>query len=204
MFSEAFTKLEIEEVAEIIDHVNAQAEGSLFDPLETTVLSVSVPFYPGYRFLDIADHASHPPLQRYALNKGKDFVLLNWSYKPIYDLNEQAPIKLDERNVLDYVRFFFSHVKGRHGRFKVIEGMDGIEWKDDLNIETRKSYGQMIAPMKIEEKTKEGIFKIKAMMMLKETLFKVDVYVEPNGRVTLSEHEVLVEEMPVLDEIFTQ
>lgn len=204
MFPEAFTKLDLNEVADIVDQINSIVDGSTFDPLETTVLAVNASYYPGYRFLDIADHSTHPPLQQFALQKGTDYVLMNWSFKPIYDLNERAPIKLDEKNVLDYVRFFFAHVKGRHGRFKIIEGLDTIEWRDEVSLEQKKAYGVMVTPMKIEEKNKEGVFKIKALMMLKETLFKVDVFVEPNGRVTLTEHEILVEELPILDEIFAQ
>ncbi len=202
MFPEAFTKLDIDDVAVIIDAVNSQSEGSLFDPLETTVLAVSVPFYKGYRFLDIADHATTPPLQRYVLNKGDDYIVLNWSYKPIYDLNERAPIALDAKNILDYIRFFFGHVRGRHGRFKITEGMDSIAWKVDPTVEQRKSLSAKIAPMKLEEKAKTGVFKVNAAMMLKETLFKVDVYVEPNGRVMLSDHEILIEELPVVDDVF--
>jgi hypothetical protein len=204
MFTEAFTKLELDEIADILDRVNNQVEGSIFDPLETTILSVNVPYYAGYRYLDISDHATKPPLQRSVLQKGDSFVILNWSYKPIYELNELAPIALDEKNILDYVRFFFGHVKGRHGKFRICENLDVFEWKDEPSLDIRKSVGSWVTPMKLIEKSNAGIYKIAAIMLLKDTLFKVDVYVESNGRVTLSDHEILLEEVPVLDEVFSQ
>jgi hypothetical protein len=204
MFKEAFKKLEMEEVAAIVDQVNKQVDGSLFDPLETTVLSFDLSFYPGYRFLDISDHATNPPLQRYVLHKDENYTLLDWTYRPIYKTNEQAPISLNPSNVLDYVRFFFSNVRGRHGRFHIIESLENINWKEEPSPSERKSYGKLIAPMKIVDKLKHGVFKLEARMMLKATLFKADIYVEPNGKAVLANHDILQENMPVLDHVTGQ
>ncbi|MCB1592765.1 MAG: hypothetical protein KDI90_09970 [Alphaproteobacteria bacterium] len=199
MFQEAFKKLELEEVAMIVDQVNKQVEGSLFDPLETTILSIELPFYPGYRFLDIADHATNPPLQRYALERDKAFTLMDWTYRPIYAVNEKAPLTLDQENVLEYVRFFFSHVRGRHGRFILAESLESINWKEEPSPAERKSLGKMVDPLKVLEKLRNGVFKLEARMMLKDTLFKTDIYIEPNGKIVMGAHEILLEKMPVLD-----
>lgn len=199
MFHEAFKKLEVEEVAAITDQVNRLVDGTLFDPLETTILAIQLPFYPGYRFLDIADHATNPPLQRYALERDSTYTLLDWTYRPIYAVNEKAPLTLDQENVLEYVRFFFSHVRGRHGRFVVAESLENIQWKEEPSPAERKSLGKLVEPLKIVEKLKHGVFKLEAKMMLKDTLFKADIYVEPNGKVVMGNHDILLEKMPVLD-----
>lgn len=204
MFQDAYKKLDIDETASVLDSVNAMVEGSLFDPLETTILAIELPFYPGYRFLDISDHATSPPLQRFVFQKDDRFVMMDWTYKPIYQLNQDAPVHLDEKNVLDYVRFFFSHVKGRHGRFVICESFENLNWKEEPPQEARRTFSEMIRPMAIEEKRPDGVFRIDARMLLKDALFKCDVYVEPSGRVTLSDHEVLIENMPVLDHVFGQ
>lgn len=201
MFQEAFTKLNIEEIASILDHINKKVEGSLFDPLDTTILAISLPFYPGYRFLDISDHATNPPLRRYAFQKDNDFTILDWSYKPIYELNKKAPIILDSKSVIEYIRFFFSFVKGRHGRFILCESLENINWKEEPPIASRKSLGKMMEPLKIIEKLKNGTFKLEARMMLKDALFKAEIYVDSTGKVTLENHEILIEGMPVLDQV---
>lgn len=206
MFDEAFTKLEIDEIASVLDVLNKQVEGSIFDPLETTILAVDVPFYKGYRFLSVADHATNPPLQRFVFQKNDthDFTVIDWTYKTIYDLNKIAPIALDEKNVLEYVRFFFLHVKGRHGRFIICESADNVQWKDEPPEEVRKKLNKTMQPMEIKEKRKDDVYAIKAFMMLKDALFNVDIYVEPNGRVTMSDHEIIIEDVPVLDSVFGQ
>lgn len=206
MFDESYTKLDLNEVAVIIDEVNKQVDGSIFDPLETTILAIDVPFYPNYRFLDIADHATNPPLKRYAFQKKGtlDFVLLDWTYKTIYALNLEAPIVLNEGNVFEYIRFFFSHVKGRHGRFIICESADNIQWKDEPPAEIRKSLNQALEPLKIVEKRKDGVYHITGCMMLKDAMFKAEIYVEPNGRVTMTDHQILVENVPVVDSVTGQ
>ena len=206
MFDEAFIKLEIDEIASLLDVLNKQIEGSTFDPLETTILAVDVPFYAEYRFLSVADHATNPPLQRFVFQKNDthDFTVIDWTYKTIYDLNKVAPIALDDKNVLEYVRFFFAHVKGRHGRFIICESADNVQWKDEPPEEVRKKLNKTMQPLEIKEKRKDGVYAIKAFMMLKDALFNVDIYVEPNGRVTMSDHEIMIEDVPVLDSAFGQ
>lgn len=201
MFDEAYTKLDIEEVAPIIDVLNNKVDGSIFDALETTILAINVPFYPGFRFLDVADHATNPPLQRFVFQKEGtfEFIVLNWSYKTIYELNTAAPIALSDENVIEYVRFYFSHVKGRHGRFIVCETADHIQWKEEPSQEIKKPLNDILSPLKIYEKRKDGVYIINAFMMLKDALFTVQVYVEPSGKVTMSDHEILMENIPVLD-----
>ncbi|MGH1374987.1 MAG: hypothetical protein ACRBCK_01455 [Alphaproteobacteria bacterium] len=206
MFDEAFTKLDINEIASILDTVNQNVEGSIFDPLETTVMAIDVPFYPNYRFLNIADHATNPPLQRFVFQKNDtlDFTIIDWMHKTIYELNSEAPVQLDDNNIIEYVRFFFSYVKGRHGRFNICESADNIQWKEEPNAEVRKALNQTLKPLNKTDKSKTGIYTIAGFMMLKDTLFSVNIYVEPNGTVSMADHEIIIEGVPVLDPTFGQ
>lgn len=204
MFQEAFTKLEVEETAIILDEVNPKLEGTPFDPLGTTVLAHDLPFYPGFRILDIADHSISPPLHRYVLYKPGQPVVLDFTNEPIYQLNRALPIKLDDNNVTDYVRFFFSYVRGRHGRFIVTESVDDIKWKDEPPPAARKAIGKMLEPVQIKEKLGGGIYHLIARVMFRDALFKTNVHVVPNGDVALSDEELLIEDMPVQDDTFGQ
>ncbi len=206
MFDESYTKLELNEVASIIDALNKQIQGSIFDPLETTIMAIDVPFYEGYRFLDVADHATNPPLQRFVFQKKdtQEFTVIDWDFGTIYGLNHDAPIKLTDENILEYVRFFFLHVKGRHGRFILCETADHVQWKDEPPAEVRKALNDALNPLELKEKRKDGIYVLKAFMMLKDALFTVDIFVDQVGEVTMSDHEILIEDVPVLDSVFGQ
>ena len=201
MFDEAFEKLDVNAVAIILDDVNKKIDGSIFDALETTILSIEVPFYPGYNFLHIADHATNPPLERYVFQKkdSRDFTVIDWNYKTIQKLNQDVPIDLNDENIFEYIRFYFQFVKMRYGRFTICESADNIKWKDEPSSEIKQALNQTLKPLQINEKRKDGVYKINSFMMMKDILFNVDIYVEPNGRVTMADQEVIIENVPVLD-----
>lgn len=204
MFQEAFVKLELEDVATILDSVNPLLEGSEFDPVKATILSHDIDFYPGYKLFEISDQTLSPAHTRCVVYKNDNVVVLDWSNKPIYDLNANIPIQLNDENVCDYAIFFFTYVRGNHGRFIVVQNVDDIDWKEEPPPAARKAISEMLEPVSIVGKTPQGIYQLRARVVFKDSLFKTDIYVEPNGQVTLSEEELLVEDMPILDDTFGQ
>lgn len=204
MFQEAFEKLELAEVATILDQTGPLFEGIHFDPVETIVMAVNVPFYPGYRLMDVADYSAMPPTRRYMIYSNKTAAVLNFTNQPIYHLNAAVPIRLDESTVTDYVRFFFSFVRGRHGRFIICENIDDIHWKEDPPPAARKAIGKMIIPVTVKSRAGDGAFHLEATMVFKDSLFKSNIAVKADGTVTLGDEELLIEDMPVLDDTFGQ
>ena len=204
MYQEAFKKLELEDVAKILDTYNPMFEGSLFDALETTIMAQEIPFYPGLRYLDIADYSCVPPIRRFVIDGPDTNVVLDWSNAPIYELNNKVPIRLDEETVTDYVRFFFNHVRGQNGRFLITESVDDIRWRDDPPPAARKTIGEMLLPLIIADAKSDGGFFMTITVMFKDSLFQCDVDIDPTGHITLKNEKLLVEDMPVLDDAFGQ
>lgn len=205
MFQESFTKLDIEDVAPVLEEVNPKLDGIPLDALNTTILAYDMPFYPGYRLLDISDHAISPPLKRFVIHKPGDVVILNWTNDPVYDLNHRLPIRLSDENVAEYVRFFFSYIRGRHGRFIVVEGVDDIKWKEEPPPAARKAIGKMLDLVHVKQRSDDGKnYILEARVMFKDSLFKTDVMVNAQGDVVLTNEELLVEDMPVQDDTFGQ
>lgn len=204
MYKEAFTKLELAEVATVLDRLNPEFGGIVFDPLETTVMALDIPFYPGFRLLDIADYSQQPPRRRFAVYSPSRHFLINFSNEPIYAFNRELPIALDENNAADYARFFFNHVRGRHGRFIIVESVDDINWKNDPPIAARRAISKMIEPVMLEKVDEKGNYHLRACMIFKDSLFRSKVKIKPDGLVSLSDEELLVEDIPVLDDTLGQ
>ncbi|MCC7305051.1 MAG: hypothetical protein IT558_02205 [Alphaproteobacteria bacterium] len=204
MYQETFEKLDLADAATVLDRVNPRLDGVQFDPIQATVLAADIPFYPGFRLLDIADYTAMPPMRRFALCSPSEIAVLTFSNEPIYALNRKIPVKLSEGNIADYVRFFFTYVRGKHGRFIISESIDDIHWKEDPPPQARKAIGKMILPVTFVERDAAGIFHLVATMMFKDSLFKSKIQVRPDGLVSLSDEELLVEDMPVLDDTFGQ
>jgi len=205
MFQEAFEKLELEDVAMILEALNPALDGTEFDPIETTILALNLPFYKGYQILDVADNTEMPPRRRFAVYKKPDEIhVLNFTNEPIYALNEAVPIKLSEKNIDDYVRFFFTYVRGKHGRFILAENVDDIQWKEDPPPSARKAIGNMVMPVTLIGQDSDGTYNLQATMTFKNSLFKSDIDVKSNGQISLKNEELLVDDMPVMDDRFGQ
>ncbi|HRQ61583.1 MAG TPA: hypothetical protein PLO23_08765 [Alphaproteobacteria bacterium] len=206
MFAEQFKKLELDDTATILDLVSPHLDVSPLDPLQTIVLGVALPFYKGYQFLDISDYGQVPALRFFVLYNAKtgDAIKLNWTNEPIYALNKKLPIALSEKNVTDYVRFFLSYVRGKHGRFIPVENVDDIAWREDPPPAARRAISKMITPITLETHEKGGDYKLKACMMFRDSLFKADISVKSDGAVHISGEELLIEDMPVLDDVLGQ
>lgn len=203
MFAEQFKKYEAPDVAAILDVVNPRLDLAPLDAAQTVVLGVKLPFYKGYHFLDVSDYGQVPAARVFALYnpKTKDAVVLNWTNEPIYKLNAAAPITLTEKTVVDYVRFFLSYVRGKHGRFIPVENVDDVSWREDPPPAARRAISKMIAPVTLEEHEKGGFYKLKACMMFRDSLFRADITVTPDGHVAITNEELLIEDMPVLDDV---
>lgn len=202
--ADQFVKLDLLECETVLEEINPALKGSHFHPATVTILANEPSFYPGYRFLDLADYETVPNIRKFVLYKPGHVVVLNWTNEPIYVLNEKAPIHLDETTVADYVRFFFTYVRGRHGRFIITESVEDVMWRDEPPPAARKAIGKMLEPLHIVERGPVGDFKLVARMMFKDSLFKTTVNVQANGLVNLSDEELLIEDMPVLDDTFGQ
>lgn len=204
MYQDAFTKLEQKEVAALLETFNPLFEGSKFTPAETTIMAQNTPFYPGLRYLDIADYACVPPMHRFVIEGPDKAVILNWSNEPIYQLNQSHPLELNEETVCDYVRFFFSHVRGKNGRFLIVESIDDIRWKEDPPPTARKSIGKMLLPLTMTPKATDGSYTLPVTVMFKDSLFQCNVQVLADGTINMDNEELLIEDMPVLDDAFGQ
>ena len=92
-------------------------------------------------------------------------------------------------------------MKGRHGRFLLVENVDDISWKEEPPPSARSAIGKMLSPIEILGQ-EGGIYHLTAKMIFKDSLFKSDIYIDAHGTVTLKDEELLIEDMHVLDDIF--
>lgn len=201
MFDEAHEKLEINEISAILSIVNHKVDGSIFDLMETTILAVELPFYPDWRFLHIADHATNPPLERYVFQKAgtEEFIIHNWDISTISAMNKQAAVQINDHTIFEYLRFYYHFVRGRYGKFIVAESVDHFKWKEFPPQEYREKLAQVIKPLQIREKSNTGVYGIDAFMILKDVLYFVDVRVDRAGKVVHQSTDVLIQNMPIID-----
>lgn len=199
--NEDWQKLDAEKAARILVEVNPHLTPVPFSEHNSTVRTQKLSFWRGYEFLELTDMSTVPPARKYAIYKAGDVQVLDWTNAPFYDTNEKAPIHLDQRSVIDYVKFFFNYVRGRHGRFLLIETIDDIRWQIEPPAQGRKVMQEMLEPVTVESRSDDGAFVLRAFMVFKDSLFLTKIHVRPEGLITMSDEELKIEGMPVQQDV---
>ena len=206
MFSDAYTTIEDGQAVPLIEKLNEKLDGSAFDAHKVRVISHSLPFYNGYFLYEVSDFESEPTrVISFIAKEGEpDLFVLDGTNEPLYALNKAVPIFLNTEVAPIYARFFFYYVRGRFGRFNIIDNVDEINWREEPSPAGRKALSKMINPMVLDNEDKAGTYHLRASIIFKDSLFASDVSVEENGTVSLNNQEMLVEDIPVLDDSFGQ
>lgn len=206
MFQDTYVKLDALETETALEKINATISDTRFSPASTIILTRELPFYPGYRFLDVADHAHLPHNRRFLLQSDTEIIVLDYTNTPVYALNARLPINLNDASAADYARFFFSFVRGRHGRFLIVESIEDIPWRDDPPPSARKALAKMLHPLDDAAVKPRDPYRWawRAQVLFRDTLFQGDIYITPDGTVDLKDIEMLLEDLPVLDDTLGQ
>lgn len=110
--------------------------------------------------------------------KDRDLFRLNGVARPIYAANEMAPLRLDEGNVLDYLRFFCRFIEAEEGRFLIVENVDGPGMPKDLDDQTRAAFKEFIRPAAYQRKNEQGHFVCRANVLYDKQLTLCDFIID--------------------------
>lgn len=153
-------------------------------------------FYKNHKLIEVEDYSVTPSKQWFFVH-GRERALLDFNYKSIVELNKKIPINLNDDNVIEYVKFYFSLVQGRHGRFIIVDRFEDIRWNSIPTLKDKQAMEKLVKPLRIIEKTDKGVFHLKATMFLKDAAFTSDVYVLPDGSIRMGNHANLHENLDV-------
>lgn len=203
MIYDAFKPMPPQQAQDFLTQVAPLMDGDPFGGAVPRVLTRDLPFYAGYELVEAVNQSIYPPVMRaFVRNKAdKQVTLLNWTNEPVYHLNAAVPIALSDDTALAYARFFFTYIKGKHGRFLLVDSPDDIEWKDEPPPAGRKALARMIDPLALINKEADGTRILTGSMIFKDSLFAAKIKITPDGQVTLFDEELLVEDIPVRDDV---
>lgn len=199
-----YRQLNKRETSSVLAAINPSIDIADFEAETCVIYAQKLDFYPGYQLLDMNSRNSDPAKRIFVIYyDDHHFEVLDWSNAPIYRLNDNASVQLDEDNIHDYVRLFFAMVRGRKGRFHIIESVEDLDWKDDPPPSTRKAISNMLMPLTLIQvnHSRDGeAFHLRAVFNHRDMLFQSDIHVTIYGRVRMDSEDILIENLPVFDE----
>jgi len=206
MFQEVYEKLENKQKSEILNFIAGSLGTESLDEQNSTVIRCPIDFYPAHFLYEVSDNKTMPPMSRFYVidEENKDFQALEYSSERIYSVNDALGIYLTIDNVKEYIKFFFKFARGCHGRFVILDNVDDIHWQEEPPLAARRAISSMITPIEILQIKDNNSFECAACFVFKDSLVKAKIKVHQNGQVEISEEEILVEDMPIIDDSFGQ
>lgn len=131
----------------------------------------------------------------YLTDKGTLFRL-NGTSPPIHEVNAKAPIKVNENNVLEYLRFFCFFVRGEAGPFYIAESMDDPNMPKDMDDTTRSVIEGTIREASFEGMNDQGHFLCDAVVFYSNALFIANFAVQPSGMIEMLDDEPIAADLP--------
>lgn len=166
-------------------------------PADTRVHWRLLPFYETVALI----HVSNPALEArntrlcYLTDQG-NLYRLNGTSPPIHEVNAKGPIKLNERNVLDYLRFFCFFVRGEEGPFYIAESADD-PLLPQMSDETAASVvSGTVRPATFEGMNEQRHFLCEAVISYSNAIFIANFAVQPTGMVEMLDDEPIAADLP--------
>jgi hypothetical protein len=168
-------------------------------PATATVEWCQLPFYNTIALVRINDTAWPPGTGPFwFLAKQGRMFLLDGSSAPIHDANEADPVKVNEANALDYLRFFCYFVHGDEGPFLIVENIDHPALdKAKIDDAKRKVIEDALRPAAFEGKTEAGAYEASAMVLYGNALFSARFSMTENGMIEMIDDEPVAADLPV-------
>jgi hypothetical protein len=125
-----------------------------------------------------------------------DLLRLNGRSEPVYEVASQAPIRISEDNVLDYLSFFCFFVRGPDGPFLIVEGMDNPYLPRNMDGATREVLSEVVQPARHSGTDERGCFLCDATVFYSNGIFSAQFAVHPGGPVEMLDDQPLAGELP--------
>lgn len=136
-------------------------------------------------------------ITKFVLFNNNEIYLLDTTNRPIYSISEKE-FTLSKSTVLNYLIFFFDSVLGPHGKFYIPLSKQDIPYKKDIEIRDlmKKLISVKIVPPHIVYIDEDQII-LKGCTFFQNTLFKCEFNVTKTGVCTITNEELILEDLPI-------
>ncbi|PCJ97034.1 MAG: hypothetical protein COA45_10460 [Zetaproteobacteria bacterium] len=182
--------VEGEELAGFLDQIVTIDGKYRTSPSSTQVAWRTLPFYDSVALIRVQDpNWVNKKMTIYYLTDQGNLFRLNGTSPPIHEVNSKAPVKINEDNVLDYLRFFCFFVRGDEGPFYVAEDMSDANLPQDMDATTKSVIEGTIRPASYEGMNDQGHFLCDAVVFYSNALFIANFSVQPGGMIEMLNDE---------------
>jgi hypothetical protein len=191
-----------DELAGFLEQINP-IDGKYKVSAETTEVHWRMlPFYDSVALIRVRDpNWVNRKLNIYYLTDQGNLFRLNGTSPPIHEVNAKAPIKITEKNVLEYLRFFCFFVRGEEGPFYIAESMADTNMPAEMDETTRSVVEGTVRPASFAGMNDQGYYLCDAVVFYSNALFIANFAVQPTGMIEMLDDEPIAADLPVKVEV---
>lgn len=185
-------RLDRENTIKIIESVKSAGEAGLFSLATSEVKKARLPFYENIGLFKLTNFASLPSFTFEYLGDGAHFQYLDGTELPIYTTNDKATFELNERSVLDYLEFFFSHVAFEDEEMAFISNPHDNPLLDSLGFDSADAVISNHKPPIVSYDAGFDKHTVEADLYADGMLIRATIEVTSSGRVSIIDRKMIV------------
>ena len=190
-------RLDRENTLKTIDSVKSASEAALFSPTTSEVQRARLSFYEGVDLYKLTNFASLPSFTFEYLGDGTFFQHLDGTELPIYTTNDKGRLSLNDRSVVDYLDFFFSHVMMDDEETYFIHNAHDMPLLDSLDEESVEAITGNHKPPAVQYDAGFDKFTVEADLYSDGLLIRATIEVTASGRVSVLNRRMIVNALAI-------
>ncbi|HLK65498.1 MAG TPA: hypothetical protein VKU19_18805 [Bryobacteraceae bacterium] len=160
-----------------------------------------VPFYHRFQLLSATVSLEDRDMEFHYADDGSRISILRATPDYVYAVNQQESLRLDAKDIPAYLRFFFDNVT--EPQITIVESTDEVPWisrvgSDPALQALKEQASAKIQPMRVAVSGADR-FQVAATAMTGADLKELELTVQRDGRVDVTNERVVVEDLPVIE-----
>ncbi len=185
-------RLDRDNTIKIIESVRSAGEAGLFSLTTSEVKKARLSFYETISLFKLTNFASLPSFTFEYLGDGTHFQYLDGTELPIYATNDKSSFELNERTVLDYLEFFFSHVAFEEEEMALILNPNDNPLLDSLDMDSADSVIRNHKTAVVSYDAGYDKHTVEADLYADGLLIRATIEVTASGRVSIIDRKMIV------------
>ncbi len=189
---QTWTRLQKEDAHAVLNKLAGQKDAIVFSREATEVATRTLPFYTRFRLYRLVNYATMPTFSMAYLSNGIDFIPLDGTSNPVYQINERDHIRLNEMNVVPYLDFFFTNVQGSEGDVFLIKDPKRMHFLDAMTDKQREAVDRSFRPLSVQQDGANNLFRVSGTLYYGGSLIAAVIQVFPDGQLAFQEQSLLL------------
>ena len=187
-----WNRLDRHQSADILTHIAAAADPSLFAGNSSEASFKPLSFYQDFMVYRITNFATLPSFSLDFLSDGETFLLLDGSPSPINVVNTKGSLYLTDSNVIDYADFYLANIRGDDGDIYMIRDTEDLPFIDSLSLDQQIDLKQKHNDPEVVMTQNTDEFIILCDLFYGGTLIKAGIIVTSDGELEIKPRNMLM------------